>query len=60
MGEDRFNALILLYAHQDIVLDTKKIVDMYALKRPRRITLYEHSLIFFCEWSNAYINSDII
>ena len=30
MGEDRLNALLLLYVHRDIDLDYDKIIDMYA------------------------------
>ena len=30
MGEDRFNALILLYVHKDIDIYTSKVVEMYA------------------------------
>ena len=30
MGEDRFNALILLFQHRDIDLDIDCIIDMYA------------------------------
>jgi len=30
MGEDRFNALMLLYLHKDIALDIDSIVKMYA------------------------------
>ena len=39
MGQDRFNALILLYIHKDIALDVHKIIDMYAQRHPRRMTL---------------------
>ena len=37
--EDRFNALLLLYIHRDIKLDYKKIIDMYAMRYPRRMVL---------------------
>jgi hypothetical protein len=30
MGEDRFNALLLLYVHKDIEIDISKVVEMYA------------------------------
>ena len=30
MGEDRLNALLLLYVHRDIKLDYDKIIDDYA------------------------------
>ena len=39
MSEDRFNALLLLYVHSDIKLDYKKIIDMYAMRYPRRMVL---------------------
>ena len=39
MSEDRSNALLLLYAHRDIKLDYKKIIDMYAMCYRRRIVL---------------------
>ncbi len=39
MGEDRFNALILLYTHKDIELDYDCIIDMYARKHPRKMIL---------------------
>ena len=30
MGEQRLNALLLVYIHRDIFLDYYKIIDMYA------------------------------
>ena len=39
MSEDRFNALLLLYVHRVIKLDYKKIIDMYAMRYPRRMVL---------------------
>jgi len=39
MGEDRFNALMLLYVHTNIALDIDTIVTMYAQKHPRRMLL---------------------
>ena len=39
MGEDRFNALVLLYVHKDIDIDENEIVDMYASRHPRRMLL---------------------
>lgn len=41
IGEDRFNALMLLYIHRDIKLDLDKIVDLYATKYPRRMLLLD-------------------
>ena len=37
MGEDRFNALILLYVHKDIEIDISKVVEMYARQYQRRM-----------------------
>ena len=37
MGEDRFNALILLYVHKDIPLPIDAVIDMYAGQYPRRM-----------------------
>jgi hypothetical protein len=39
MNEDRFNALILLFVHKDIKLDIDDIINAYARKHPRRMTL---------------------
>ena len=39
MGEQRLNALLLVYIHRDIFLDYYKIIDMYASKYPRRMFL---------------------
>ena len=39
MGEERFNALSLVYIHQDIFRDCDKIIDIYASKYPRRMFL---------------------
>ena len=39
MSEKRFNALLLLYVHSDIKLDYIKIIDMYAMRYPRRMVL---------------------
>ena len=40
MGEDRFNALMLLYVHKDIELNIDAIIDSYSRKYPRRMTLF--------------------
>ncbi|XP_078679498.1 52 kDa repressor of the inhibitor of the protein kinase-like [Branchiostoma floridae x Branchiostoma belcheri] len=37
MGEDRLNALLLLFVHRDIPLDYDKIVNTYATRHPRRM-----------------------
>ena len=37
MGEDRLNALLLLYIHKDTDIHICKIVDMFAPKHPRRM-----------------------
>ena len=39
MGEDRLNALLLLYVHRDIKLDYDKIIDDDARRNPRKIVL---------------------
>jgi len=39
MGDDRFNALILMYIHKDIELDIEKIIDSFAQRNPRRMLL---------------------
>jgi hypothetical protein len=39
MGEDRLNALLLLYVHRDIKLDYDKIIDDYARRNPRKMVL---------------------
>ena len=35
MGEQRLNALILLYIHKDIQINYPKIIDIYANRYPR-------------------------
>ncbi|KAI0235153.1 hypothetical protein LSAT2_014401, partial [Lamellibrachia satsuma] len=39
MGEDHFNALILLFVHRNAELNTDKVIDMYARKHPIRMLL---------------------
>ena len=39
MGEDRFNALILMYEHYDLELDSESIIDKYAKRHPRKMLL---------------------
>ena len=39
MGQDRLNALILLYVHKDIALDYDAIITSFVSKRPRRMLL---------------------
>ena len=39
MGEDRFNALILMYEHYDLELDIESIIDKYAKRHPRKMLL---------------------
>ena len=40
MSEDRFNVLLLLHVQKrDIKLDYKKVIDMYAMRYPRRMVL---------------------
>jgi hypothetical protein len=44
MGEQRFNALVLLFVHRDIALDYGKIIDMHAQRYPRRM-LFQNPLM---------------
>ena len=37
MGEERLNALMLLYVHTDIALDYNKVIDIYVNSYPRRM-----------------------
>ena len=37
MGQQRLNALILLYIHKDIQINYPKIIDIYANRYPRRM-----------------------
>ena len=37
MGQQRLNALILLYIHMDIQINYPKIIDIYASRYPRRM-----------------------
>ena len=39
IGQNRLNALILLYIHKDIGLDFDAILNAFAYKRPRRMLL---------------------
>ena len=39
MGQNRLNALILLYIHKDIGLNFVSILNAFASKRPRRMLL---------------------
>ena len=39
MQEDRLNALVLMYVHRDIKIDTDRIVDMYATSNASRMLL---------------------
>ena len=42
MGEERLNALSLLYIHRDIFLDYDKIIDIFASKYLRKMLLINH------------------
>ena len=42
MGEERLNALSLVYIHWDIFLDCDKIIDIYTSKYSRRMLLINH------------------
>ena len=39
MGEERFNALILLFVHKDITIDYESIINMYSSRHPRRMLM---------------------
>lgn len=39
MGQDRLNALLLLYVNKDIVLDYEAVIDLYASRYPQRMVL---------------------
>ena len=39
MGEDRLNALILMYVNNDIEINIEEIIDIFATKHPRRMLL---------------------
>lgn len=38
MGQDRLNALLMLFVHKDIKLDYEGTIDLYARRFPRRMT----------------------
>ena len=44
MGEDRFNALLLMYVHRDIQIVINKIVDKFARKHPGKMMFIIHCL----------------
>ena len=37
MGQERLNALMLLYIHKDIALDYDAVIDIFARKNPRKM-----------------------
>lgn len=39
MGEDRLNALLLLFVHKDIELNYEEVVDIFARRNSRRMLL---------------------
>lgn len=39
MGQERLNALLLLFVHQDVHVDVDEVVDVFAKKHPRRMRL---------------------
>ena len=41
MGEDRLNALLLLYVHKDIVINYDSIIDTFARRNPRKMLLLD-------------------
>ena len=42
-GEDRFNALMLLYEQKDIELDVEEIINTFAKKHPTKMLLLNQS-----------------
>ena len=38
MGEERLNALLLLFVQKDIPIDYDEIIDEFARREPRRMT----------------------
>jgi hypothetical protein len=59
MGEDRVNALILLYVHKDIEIDISKVVEMYARQCKSSLKKVNKSLTtsLFAKWRWAGINA---
>ena len=41
MGQERLNALAMLYVHRDIQLDYKLVIDKFASRYPRRMLLVD-------------------
>jgi hypothetical protein len=39
IGEERLNALLLLFVHRDIFVDINEVIDVYSAKHPRRMRL---------------------
>jgi len=39
MGQDRFNALMLLFVHKDIKVDFDTVIQRYATRHPRKMLL---------------------
>ena len=39
MSQDRFNALVLMYIHKDVKVDTDQIIDMFAQRNLCRMLL---------------------
>ena len=39
MKQERMNGLALLHVHRDLELDIEKIVDLFAMKHPRRVEM---------------------
>ena len=44
MGQQRLNALMLLYIHKDIQINYPKIIDIYANRYPKRMLFKIHWL----------------
>ena len=52
MSQDRLNSLILLYVHKDLRKNYDAVVDLYASRYPRRMTLINPLY-------NRYMNFDL-
>jgi hypothetical protein len=48
MGEDRFNAFILLFLHSDIKIDIEKVINIFISTNPRRMLLQNPMLAEAC------------
>ena len=54
MSQERLNALLLLFVHQDIHVDVDEVVDVFAKKHPRRIRLH-NPLSDKTDWFRSFV-----